>query len=446
MQKLSATTVPTPRTVYAARRAQLMRHLGKDGVALIPAAPEVLRNGDSHYPYRPDSDFYYLTGFAEPEAVAALVPGRRGGEYIVFCRPRDPSKEIWTGRRVGPAGVVQHYGADAAYDIARLDELLPELLKNRQRIFFSVGRRAEFDTRVTAWVNGLRAKARAGVHAPREFVDIEHCLHEQRLFKGKHEIATLRRAAQVSALAHVAAMRLCRPGMMEYELEAVFLHYFRRHNCVPSYNPIVGGGANACILHYNENNMPLSDGDLVLIDAGAEAEYYAGDITRTFPVNGRFSAAQREVYQVVLDAQYAAIAKVRPGNHWQDPHDAAVRVLTRGLIELGLLRGKPAQLIKSGAFRTFYMHRTGHWLGMDVHDAGAYKDGDEWRLLRPGMALTVEPGLYISAHIKGVPKRYWDIGIRIEDDVLVTREGCEVMTAEVPKEAAEIEALMAHGR
>jgi len=292
-------------------------------------------------------------------------------------------------------------------------------------------------------VNRLRQQGRAGVHTPGEFVALDHVLHNMRLFKSKVEASTMRRAANISALAHIQAMRACRPGLFEYQVEAELLHTFRRHGCVPAYNSIVGGGANSCILHYTENNMRLNDGDLLLIDAAAEHEYYASDITRTFPVNGRFSPEQKAIYELVLAAQYAALEKVKPGNLWTAPHEAAVSVLTHGLVKLGLLKGKPAQLIKDQSYRRFYMHRTGHWLGMDVHDVGEYKFGDTWRALEPGMALTVEPGLYIAAGSKGIAKKWWNIGVRIEDDVLVTPTGHEVLSAAVPKSVAEIEALMA---
>ncbi len=429
---------------FAQRRARLMRKTGHDGVAILPAAPHALRNRDSEYPYRPDSDFYYLTGFAEPEAVAVLVPGRKEGEYILFCRERDPKMEIWTGSRAGQEGARTLYGADQSFPIGDIDKVLPRLLENRRRVFYAMGQRQVFDQQVMAWVNQVRSKARTGVHAPAEFVALEEPLHEMRLFKSKAEIAAMRYAAKVSAAAHRRAMQSCRAGMMEYQVEAELLHEFVREGCrFPAYNSIVGGGGNACTLHYTDNNASLNDGDLLLIDAGAEFDCYAADITRTFPINGRFSAEQKAVYEIVLAAQLAAIDKVRPGNHWNEPHEAAVRVLTEGLVELGLLKGKPKQLIKDEAHRKFYMHRTGHWLGMDVHDVGAYKVDGNWRGLEAGMVLTVEPGLYIPAGSKGVPKKWWNIGIRIEDDVLVTKDGHEVLTAAAPKTVADIEALMA---
>jgi Xaa-Pro aminopeptidase len=429
---------------YERRRRRLMQMMGRDSIAILPTAPVVLRNRDVEYPYRPESDFFYLTGFEEPAAVAVLVPGRSGGEFILFCRERDPKMEVWTGARQGPEGVRAHFGADEAHIISAIDDVLPGLLENRGKVYYTMGSNPDFDQRITEWLKTIRRKSRAGVHPPDEIVSLEHLLHEMRLFKSRSEVETMRRAAEISAAAHCRAMTACRPGMVEYQLEAEISHEFLRCGARShAYPPIIGGGANACVLHYVENTETLRDGDLVLIDAGAEYRGYAADITRTFPVNGRFSAAQRAVYEVVLAAQHAAIAKVRPGNHWNEPHDAAVRALTQGLVKLGLLKGDVRSLIKGRAYQRFFMHRTGHWLGMDVHDVGDYKIGDSWRLLEPGMVLTVEPGLYIPAGSRGVAKKWWDIGIRIEDDVLVTRTGNEVLTRGVPKTVAEIEALMA---
>ncbi len=427
----------------AGRRRTLMQQMG-DGIAIIPTNPHHLRNRDTEFPFRPDSDFFYLTGFAEPEAVAILIPGRPQGEFIVFCRERDPTKETWTGRRAGPEGVMERFGADDAFPIADLDDIMPGLLENRAKVFYSLGADSEFDQRVLGWVNGLRAKVRAGVHVPSEFVDLGHLLHDMRLFKSAAELKVMRRAADISAAAHVRAMRACRPGKMEYEIEAELRHEFIRNGArLPAYEPIVGGGANGCILHYVDNNAVLNDGELLLIDAGCEIDCYAADITRTFPINGRFSPEQTALYELVLDAQLAAIDKVRPGNHWNEPHEAAVRVLTAGLLRLRILKGELTDLIEQGAYRSVYMHRTGHWLGMDVHDVGEYKLGDAWRVFEPGMVTTVEPGLYIAAGTPGVAKKWWNIGIRIEDNVVVTRRGHEVTTGGVPKSVAQIEALMA---
>ncbi|MFU8820854.1 MAG: Xaa-Pro aminopeptidase [Gammaproteobacteria bacterium] len=427
---------------FARRRRQLMRMIGKGGIAILPAAPTRVRNRDVEHAYRQDSDFQYLSGFPEPEAVVVLMPGREHGEYVLFCRDRDPERETWDGRRAGPEGAVRDYGADDAFPISDIDDILPGMLEHSDRVYYTMGLSAEFDQRLLGWVNQLRAAAKTGVTTPTEFVSLDHLLHDMRLFKSRGEVAAMRKAAKIAAAAHVRAMRACKPGMMEYEIEAEFLHEFRRHDTTTSYHPIVGGGANGCILHYIENNARLNEGDLLLIDAGCEYECYASDITRTFPVSGRFSPDQRALYEVVLEAQHAAIDKVRPGNHWDEPHDAAVRALTRGLVRLGLLKGRLPTLIKNGDYRRFYMHRTGHWLGLDVHDVGDYKVGEEWRIFEPGMVLTVEPGLYIAPGSRGVPKKWWGMGIRIEDDVLVTADGAEVLSADVPRDPDEIERLM----
>lgn len=435
------------KTEFTNRRKRLMQMMGAGAIAILPTAPVRLRNRDAEYPYRADSDFYYLTGFPEPEAVAVLIPGRKRGEYILFCRERDLQQETWHGRRAGTEGATAQHGADDAFPISDINEILPGLLEKCERVYYTMGLYPDFDQRVMEWVNQIRNKSRAGTHAPHEFVALDHVLHEMRLFKSRAEIEAMRRAAQISAAGHRRAMQACRPGMMEYQVEAELRYEFTRSgSAAPAYNPIVGGGANACILHYTENNEPLNEGELLLVDAGAEFDCYAGDITRTYPVNGRFTPAQRALYEVVLAAQLAALDKVRPGNHWNDPHAAAVRVLTQGLIKLSLLKGRLTTLIKDEAYRRFYMHRTGHWLGMDVHDVGDYKIGDEWRVLEPGMVLTVEPGLYIPAGSKGVAKKWWNIGIRIEDDVRVTRSGHEVLSAGAPKTVAEIESWMAKGR
>jgi Xaa-Pro aminopeptidase len=434
-----------PKDEFARRRRQLMRLMGRDSIAVLPAAPVRHRNSDVEYPYRQDSDFHYLTGFGEPEAVAVLVPGREQAEYILFVRERDRARETWDGRRAGPAGASREYGADDAFPIADMDEILPGLLENRTRVYYTMGVYADFDQRVVGWVNALRTQAKTGRHPPQELVALEHLLHDMRLYKSRTELELMRNAARISARAHLRVMRFCRPGVTEYQVMAELLHEFRRHNADTAYAPIVGGGANSCILHYRENDQPLTDGELLLVDAGCELGSYASDITRTLPINGRFTPEQRAVYEIVLEANRAAIASVRPGKHWNEPHEAAVKVITQGLIRLGLLKGRLAALIKSGAYRRFFMHRTGHWLGLDVHDVGDYKVGDEWRVLEPGMTLTVEPGIYLPAGARGVPRRFRNIGIRIEDDVLVTRRGAEVLSARAPKDPDQIEAVMARG-
>lgn len=432
---------------FARRRRRLMEHVGKGSIAILPTAVERIRNRDVHYPFRPDSDFYYLTGFPEPEAVIVLVPGRAQGEFLMFCRERDAERETWDGRRTGLEGACAHYAADDAFPITDLDDILPGLLENKDRIYYTMGFDPDFDQRVLGWLNRVRGKARQGVNAPEEFVTLAHVLHELRLHKSRAEARVMKRAAAIASEGHCQAMLQCRPGMYEFQIEAILQHSFLQAGSrSPAYPSIVGGGANACILHYRENDAMLRDGDLLLIDAGAEYDCYASDITRTFPVNGRFNDLQRDIYEVVLEAQMAAIDKCRAGNHWDDPHQAAVRVLTRGLVGLGLLKGRVPSLVREGAYRSYYMHRTGHWLGMDVHDVGDYKVGGQWRLLEPGMTLTVEPGLYFIPGTKGLPKRFAGIGIRIEDDILVTRGEPDVLTRSAPKTVADIEALMARGQ
>lgn len=426
------------------RRKQLMRMMKKNSVAILASAPASIRNRDVEYPYRQHSDFHYLTGFHEPEAVAVLSPGRKAGEFSLFCRESDPEKAIWTGSHAGLEGARELHGADEAWPIEKLQEQLPGLLENRDCVYFSIGHDAELDHAVMAAVNEVRGRERSGVQAPFEFIALEHVLHELRLIKSMGELRVMRKAAEVSVLGHLRAMRACRPGRHEYEIEAELAHEFAIHGMrSQAYPSIVAGGANACVLHYTQNNAVLRDGDLLLIDAGAEYENYAADITRTFPVNGKFNKYQRLVYELVLDAQLAAIEAVRPGRRWNEPHEAAVKVLTRGMVRLGLLEGKVAKLIKDEAYKKLYMHRTGHWLGMDVHDVGAYRVGGKWREFEPGMVLTVEPGLYIAGDCQEVEPCWRGIGVRIEDDVLVTGDGCEVLTAALPKAVHAIEALMA---
>ena len=428
---------------FTKHRKNLMRMIGNDAIAIVPASTVKVRNRDVEFDYRQDSDFMYLTGFIEPEAVAVLVPGRSQAQYILFCRERDMEMETWNGRRAGQQGAIDLYGADDAFPIGDIDEILPGILEQRERVFYTMGVNADFDHRVIGWVNQIREKGRGGSHTPHEFIALEHLLHELRLFKSGVEISNMKKAAKAAVAGHRRAMKYCQPGMYEYQVEAELLYEFKKAGCDTAYPSIVGGGDNGCILHYTDNKDVLNDGELLLIDAGAEYQGYASDITRTFPVNGVFSEPQLELYNLVLEAQLAAIDTVQPGNHWHDPHEAAVKVLTKGMVKLGLLKGRPSQLIKDGEYRRFYMHRTGHWLGLDVHDVGDYKIEEQWRLFEPGMVLTVEPGIYIPAKSRGVPKRYWDIGIRIEDDVRVTRNGNEVLTQALVKEADAIEAFMA---
>lgn len=428
---------------FARRRDQLMRAMGNEAVAVVPAALHFRRNRDTEYRFRQDSDFYYLTGFAEPEAIVVLLPGRAEGEFVLFCRPRDREMEIWNGYRAGPEGAIKDFGADQAFNIAELDQRLPELLAGRERVYAPMGVQSGFDQRMTGWLGAVRAKTRAGIRAPSALHVLDAVLHPLRLLKSDAELAIMQRAADISAEGHRRAMAWAKPGRYEYELEAQLLHEFTQHGCAaPAYGTIVGSGANACILHYGENERRMQDGDLVLIDAGGELDHYAADITRTFPVNGRFSGPQKALYEVVLAAQLAAIASVQPGASWQAPHDAAVRVLTQGLVDHGLLQGSVDGLIESNAFRRFYMHRTGHWLGMDVHDVGDYQVDGQWRPLQTGMVLTVEPGLYVAPDDEAVAEHWRGIGIRIEDDVAVTAQGHHVLSAKAPKTIGDIEALV----
>jgi Xaa-Pro aminopeptidase len=427
--------------IHRRRRERLAQAIGT-GVAVVPTAPERVRNRDTHYPYRFDSHFYYLTGFAEPEAVLVLVSGKS----ILFCRDKNAEREVWDGFRYGPAAARERFGFDEAHPIGALDGMLAQLLENQPALLYPVGADAEWDARAMGWLNAVRAKARAGTAAPDRVQDVRTLVDEMRLVKDAQELATMRRAARITAGAHRRAMQQARPGRNEFEIEAELLHEFRRNGAqFPAYWPIVAGGANACVLHYVSNDAPLREGELLLIDAGCELDGYAADLTRTFPVSGRFSGAQRALYEVVLAAQLAAIAAVKPGRAWNDPHDAAVRVLAQGMLDLKLLCGTLDAVLEKETYKRFYMHRTGHWLGLDVHDAGEYKHAGKWRTLAPGMTLTVEPGLYVRP-ADDVPQALHHLGIRIEDDVAVTEGGCEVLTAEAPKSVDDIEALMRDAR
>lgn len=429
---------------FARRRKQLMDHMEPNSIAIVPAAPERPRSRDTEYHYRQDSDFLYLSGFEEPQAVLVLIPGREHGEFVLFVRERNREREIWDGYRAGPEGACSEFEADDAFPIDDIDEILPGLLEGKQRVYYSMGKDSEFDKHVMDWVNTIRAKVRSGATPPGEFLDLSHFLNDMRLFKSAAELRVMKEAGEISARAHVRAMKASKAGVMEYQLEAEIMHEFQMSGArFPAYNSIVGGGKNGCILHYIENSAPLKNGDLVLIDAGCELDYYAADITRTFPVNGKFSPEQKALYEICLQAQLEAIAVAKPGNHWNDPHEATVRVITEGLVKIGLLEGDVSELIKSEAYKEFYMHRAGHWLGMDVHDVGDYKVGGEWRVLEPGMVMTVEPGIYVAPDNERVAKKWRGIGIRIEDDVVITKDGNEILTNGVPKTVADIEALMA---
>ena len=426
---------------FANRRARFIEQMGSNAIAIIATREEMYRNRDADYKFRADSSFYYLTGFAEPQAVAVLCSDSQQ-PYTLFCRERNRDMEIWNGLRAGVEGAVADYAADQAFTIEQLDEQIIQLLSGKQRLYVRLGHSEAFDLRVTGWLKKIAANQRQGGQPPVEIIQLDSVLDEMRLFKDDFEINLMRQAAQISAQAHVRAMQQVKPGMMEYQLEAELLYIFAQNGCQTAYNSIVGGGANGCILHYVENNQPLKDGDLVLIDAGAELDHYAADITRTFPVNGKFSPEQKALYELVLNAQLAAIEATKSGNHYRVPHEIAVQILTTGLVELGLLQGDVEELIASEAYRQFYMHGTGHWLGMDVHDVGSYKANDEWRPYEAGMVVTVEPGLYIAPDDETVEARWRGIGIRIEDDVLITTTGNEVLTKDVPKTVQDIEQLM----
>ncbi|GAA5079130.1 aminopeptidase P N-terminal domain-containing protein [Lysobacter panacisoli] len=435
--------ITIPARAYARRRKQLMRMAGDDAILVLPSAPERIRSRDTHYPYRQDSDLLYLTGFPEPEAVLVLVPGRKHGEVILFCRERDPEREGWDGPRFGPEGAVEAFGLDDAYPITDLDDILPGLLEGRSRVYYHFGRDQEFDLKLIGWLNRVRAMARLGAQSPHEFLELGHLLDELRLFKDRDELRLMQRAADISVLAHEAAMRAARAGIHEYELQAEVERVFRANDAEPAYSSIVGAGTNACVLHYRANAAQSRDGELVLIDAGAEYRGYAADITRTFPVNGRFSREQRALHDLVGEAQAAALAVARAGIPYEAGHVAAVETLTEGLLRLGLLKGRLEKNLADGSYKRFYRHKTGHWLGLDVHDVGEYRlDGDS-RLLEPGMVFTIEPGLYVSPDDTSVDAKWRGIGIRTEDDVLVTSDEPQVLTHALARSADEIEAWMA---
>ncbi|KTC91411.1 Xaa-Pro aminopeptidase [Fluoribacter dumoffii] len=427
---------------YQSRRNQLAHKLPQGSVALIPAAHEIIRNGDAHYRFRQDSNFYYLTGFNEPDALLVLIAGVEN-QSILFNRLRNPAEEQWTGKRLGQDGAVSELGMQAAFPISSVEEELPKLLNGKSAIYYAFACNPEIEKTITNTLKTLKNQVRRGVKAPDQLCDLGPILGEMRLFKSEAELELMRRAASISVKAHEQAMRRCKHLEHEYQLEAELIYEFSRHGCRSvAYDPIVGCGENACVLHYTENSKPLHRGSLVLIDAGGEYENYAADITRTFPINGAFSPEQRSIYELVLKAQKAGIAAVKPGLPWNKIQEIMVRILTEGLCSLGILNGDIEELIAKEAYKPFYMHNSGHWLGLDVHDSGLYKINGEWRALEPGMVLTVEPGLYISANIPGVEERWWGIGVRIEDDVAVTKTGHEVLTAALPVEIHEIEALM----
>lgn len=429
--------------IYARRRAELINQISENDIVIVPTSPVKSRNGDVDFQFRADSDFYYLSGFAEPEAVLVISPSRKRGQYVLFCREKDMTRELWDGRRIGLEGAISDFKADDAFPIEDINDILPGMMEEKEKVFTTVGRYPEFDAQLLAWMTKIKQDTRRSKHAPYEFVDLNHILHEQRLIKRVDEVALMRKAGRMSAAGHTKAMQVCRPGMYEYQVQAEMECEFRKagshYNAYPS---IVAGGRNACILHYTENTDELKDGDLLLIDAGAEFECYAADISRTFPVGGKFSGEQRALYDIVLAAQDAAFTKCSAGHGWNEPHDEAVKVISQGLIDEGLLSGSLEEVLEQQAYTQFYMHRTGHWLGMDVHDVGDYQVEGHWRELEPGMVFTVEPGIYVNP-ADGIDERWNHIGIRIEDNVLVRRDGFDNLTAAAPKKPNEIEALMA---
>lgn len=427
---------------FAKRRHDLMELAGEGSVIIARAATQKLRNNDAHYPYRQDSDFLYLSGFSEPGAMMVLLPDESDGHSILFCRERDRLREMWDGLMVGTEGAVEQYGFDEAFPIGEMEKRLPRLLHGRERVYYDLGKDPDFDQLLIGWMNEFRAKTRKKFHAPDEIISLDHSLHEMRLFKSRTEISAMRKSARIAAAAHQRAMQVCKPGMNEAEIHAELLHTFTRNQCEASYVPIVGGGANACVLHYISNRDTLNDGDLLLIDAGAEYHGYASDITRTFPVNGKFSGAQKDLYELVLTANLKAIDQVREGTPWDHVHETAVRIATEGMIDLGILKGSLEEAIEEEHFKDYYVHNTGHWLGLDVHDVGEYEIDGHSRVLEPGMVLTVEPGIYIPETATAVDERWRGLGIRVEDDVVVTKDAADVLSSDICKTMEDIEALM----
>lgn len=424
--------------------AEFMKHMEPDSVAIIASAREATRSNDTQYRYRQDSDFLYLTGFDEPEAIAVIAPSHKEHKYTLFVRPRDPEREIWDGRRSGVEGAKSEYGADASFPISEFKEKLTELINGATNLYYRIGNgHAELDDAIVRRIRHLRAMGRRGMSAPQAIIDTATIIHEMRLFKSEEEIEFMQRAADIASEGHIEAMKKARPGMKEYEIEALIEYVFRKNGAsAPAYTSIVGSGANATVLHYINNDSTLADGDLLLIDAGAEYRGYASDITRTFPVNGRFTAAQRDIYELVLKTQMACVERVRPGANVDELKNYSIELLTEGMVELGLLKGEPKKLIEEEKYKQFYMHGLGHFLGLDVHDVGRYQIKDEARRLEPGMVMTVEPGLYIAPATKDIPEKYLGIGVRIEDDVLVTADGNRVLSSKAPKLVEEIEELM----
>lgn len=426
---------------FKKRRQQLMRITGQDSIVILKSRDEYLRNGDVHYKFRQDSDFYYLTGVNEPDAVLVLCPGSEFGDEILFCREADPKKLRWDGPMLGTKGVVEKMGFDTAFAISEIDQRMPILMKDREKVFFKIGDNDAFDQKITFWNKLIETHKGQKSRAPREFVSLAHYVHDMRLYKSKAEIKCMQQSADLAAEAHILMMQRCKPGLYEYDLQAEYLHYLTKNRSEPSYSPIIGSGENACILHYVNNSKQMHDGELVLIDAGAEYDFYASDVSRTFPVNGKFTARQKDLYQLLLGAQIAAIDKVKPGNHWNEPHEAAVNIISQGLLDLKILKGSLDEVIEEKTYAQYYMHMTGHWLGLDVHDCGDYQVDKLWVELEENMVLTIEPGIYISEDSKA-PKKWRGIGIRIEDDVLVSKSGSRILSEKAPKTVEQIEQVM----
>ena len=428
---------------FAQRRLRLMEIVGDESVVILRAAAHKIRNNDVRYSYRQDSDFLYLSGFSEPEAMIVLLPQGKDGRSILFCRERDPHREMWDGLMTGTEGAVAQYGFDEAFPISEIAQRLPPMLHSRERVYYDLGKDPDFDQLLIGWLNEFRAKTRKKFQAPDEIIALDHSLHEMRLFKSRTEITAMRKSARIAASAHQRAMQVCKPGMNEAEIHAEIMHIFTRNQCETSYIPIVGGGTNACVLHYISNRDQLNDGDLLLIDAGAEYDGYASDITRTFPVNGKFTGPQKDLYEVVLASQLKAIDAVRKGNPWEYVHETAVRVATEGMIDLGILKGSLEEALEEEYFKDYYVHNTGHWLGLDVHDVGEYEIDGHSRVLEPGMVFTVEPGIYIPPGTTAVDEVWRGQGIRIEDNVVVTRDEADILTSDICKTINDIEELMA---
>ncbi len=425
------------------RLTEFMSKMEPHSVAVIFSSQEILRNGDADYEFRQESDFFALTGLSEPESVAVISPNHPTHKYVLFVRPRNKEMEIWNGLRTGIEGAISTYGADAAYDISQLNEVLPKYLEGNRQLYYRFGLREANDLRVIKYLNSLKAAIRSGKQTPAAIIDPSAILHELRLRKNSDEIESMRTAARISAEGHIAAMKACKPGMYEYELEALVEYIFRSKGASGvAYQSIVGSGFNTTILHYNTNNDQIKDGDLVLIDAGAEYKMFAGDITRTFPANGKYTKAQQAVYELVLHSNKEVIKMIQPGESFMKLHEKTIDIITQGLLDLGLLAGDFKSNVELKTYERFFMHRTGHWLGMDVHDVGRYKLENDWRRIEAGMAFTVEPGIYIQPGVIGASEEFFNIGIRVEDDIVVTEDGCEVLTSLVPKEVNEIEALM----